>query len=270
MACPAKERVRLAERAWSRHTMTLAPPEPWFDVVEEFVGDVKPKNPELSCAALLLPLELARSWDSFIEGGWIRLASVHVYCYGEGRGLGPMFVLRTIERFARWMGARGGIVRWDEKRLLHIVDQERRANGGTPRGAAAAHDTPVPRPDVRGRVLEQFASSSHARGLPEPLLGPALQLAAIPSTAPRTQVVRFGALDPYELLLLMGDSADVVGDSDPDELAAFDLVIYRILVAFYRWLGDTGRLEPSRADEIARGLERILTMPHPGAEAVTS
>jgi hypothetical protein len=68
----------------------------------------------------------------------------------------------------------------------------------------------------------------------------------------------------------MHDSADVVGDSDPDELAAFDRVIYRILVAFYRWLGDTGRLEPSRADEIARGLERILTMPHPGAEAVTS
>ncbi len=253
---PAKGET-LAERVWRTCTAGLAhAPAHWFDYVERFVEDTRPANPELTCAALLLALDNARDADGFFEGSWIHLLPAHVYVHAEVPGLGGTRALGVAERFVRWICAEEDLHGWDERRLLYLLDQARSSVGAKPRGAAPARDRCVRLRDLP-RLADAFRASPASSGLPEELLVPAIRIAGLTSVAPGTRLVRFGALDVHELALLMAEAAR--GEPDPVN-AAFGRAVTAVLAAFYRWLGETERLEPSRAAEIAQGLARMRAM----------
>lgn len=259
-ALAATQPQRLAERAWHVHTCGCAgPPERWFDLAEQFVAVARPKNPERTCAALLLALDNAGGWEDFLRGGWTGLIQPHVYVYSMSRGLAPLMAVGVAERFVKWLGKERFLHEWDARRLLSALDRERLAAGATPKGAAPAHDTCVPLSEI-GEVVAAFCDDLVADAPPRDLIAAAVRLGAIASVAPETELVRFGALDPYELSLMMADAARNEGD-DPAAVQSFDQMIYSILIDFYGWLGRTARLTPSRAAEIVEGLRQIIVMP---------
>jgi hypothetical protein len=246
----------VAERAWDAGTVGLAwAPERWFDLVEAFVAETRPKNPELTCSGLLLALDNARGWDQFVEGGWVSLVTVHVYVYGDVPGLGGVRVLGVVEKFVRWLRAHDLLHAWDERRLLAEIDQARLAVGAKAKGTAPAHDR-----CYRADQLDALASEFHAAGskeLPESLVRAIVRLGGSAARLEGTELVRFGALDPYELPLLMSDAAQA-DNQDPIDAQIFDRMVYAVLYGFYQWLADAGRLERERAEEIARVLAKLV------------
>lgn len=248
----------VAERAWDGGTVGLCwAPERWFDLVEAFVAETRPKSPELTCGGLLLALDNARSWDQFVEGRWVSLVTVHVYVHGDVPGLGGVRVLAMVEKFVRWLRARDMLHAWDERRLLAEIDQARRAVGAKPKGGLGARDR-----CYRVGELDALASVFHAAGtkeLPESLVRAIVRLGGSAARLEGTELVRFGALDPYELPLLMSDGAQADGQ-DPIDAQIFDRMVYAVLYGFYQWLADTDRLERERAEEIARVLAKLVIL----------
>lgn len=246
----------VAERAWDAGTVGLCwAPERWFDLVEAFVAETRPKNAELTCSGLLLALDNAPSWESFVEGSWVSLVTAHVYVHGEAPGLGGVRVLAMVERFVRWLRGRGMLHAWDERRLVGEIDRARCAVGAKPKGIAPARDR-----CYRVKELDALARQFFAAGtkeLPEKLLQAIVRLGGSAARLEGTELVRFGALDPYELPLLMSDAAQEDAE-DPVDAQVFDRMVYAVLYGFYQWLADTGRLERERAEEIGRVLAKLV------------
>ena len=246
----------IAARAWDARTVGLAwAPERWFELVTAFVEETRPKNPEQTCSGILLALDNAYGWDDFVDGGWVSLVGVHVYCHADSPRLGGVRVLGMVERFVRWLRGRELLHAWDERRLLDAIDRARCAEGGKPKGAPSAHDR-----CYRVGQLDELASEFHRAGskdLPEGLVRAIVRLGGAAARLEGTELVRFGALDPYELPLLMSDAAQADAQ-DPVDAQIFDRMVYAVLHGFYQWLADTGRLERSRAEEIARVLAKLV------------
>ncbi len=231
-----------------------------FDLVEEHVRQVRPAHPEATSAALLLALELAPTWEQFLEAQWVGQVPVHHYTHFEGGGIGDVRALAIVERFVRWLGGFGGLEPWDEARLLHAVEQARRSVAATPRELPSAHDQVVRLEDVCTRVIAPFAATAAPSGFPLGFVEAAATALAPLAVAPNTRLVRFGALDPLALFHALFGAAER-GDVTVAEPTRFGHDVLRVAIAFYRWLAATGRLEASRAQAIAYELEQLLLVP---------
>lgn len=233
-------------------------PETGDELVERFVRESRSKSPELIRAGLSIALDLVDSWEAFVEGGWICLVGVHVYVHSDRPGLGELRVLGMVERFVRWLRREGYLEAWDEQRLVALINAARAGCGASSVEPARAIDVPV-REDRVAALLEQFS-----RDVRE-LAG--IGLAARSCVAPRTRLVRFGALDPYHFSLLMTSAADA--SEDPAGAHRFNRAVYANLARFYAWLAETGRLERTRASEIGDALAKLASMSVQGEREVS-
>jgi hypothetical protein len=225
--------------------------------VEQFLADRPPKRPELACAVLLLTLDLAPGWDKLRDGDWIDLASAHVYAYFDGSGYGPARIHHLMERFVRWLHERGSLDAWEHRYLLHHIDCSRDAHGLALKGHPVVKELHLP----RFRIDELAALFAEDLGLGREEQGFAkVVLRGVAAAAGSDCVIaRFGSLVPEEMAVWMRERRPNVRelDLDPSTIAELDRDVLSCAATFYRWLGETGRLDAERADDLANRLGRL-------------
>lgn len=257
MTAKAAKDGGLAEVAWEHWTHTLAAPKgPWEAVVEHFVTETAPKYPEHACAVLLLALDNAPNWYAFCDGRWVSLAGIHVYTYFTGSGYGDARVFHLVERFVRWMRDTGRLREWDRRRLLSCLDEARSSHGVATKGHPVVRD-PSYRRDQLDELHGEFAQDL---GLTPPVARwTRVVLDRVANATYESKwLVRFGGLVPEDLVAELRKGNDRQYALPPSVVATLtatiDVRILEIASCFYRWLGDSGRLDAIRADELSRAL----------------
>lgn len=240
-----------ARRGFEKYLRWLSrPPDDSFSMVEDFVRESRPANPEATSAALLCVLDEIRSWRHFIEGSWICGASHQVDHHYWGQGFGYRRTLNLVERWIRWMHRERGLHEWDLERLLMTIDDYREGYGGQRRRPGGFVERGMAFDDVAACV-DEYLESRVCSSAERPLLESSIHLFAL--RASEDDFVRFGALD------VVNFAAELC----TDEVAGFVMeaevrsALFLNGASFYRWLGRSGKLRADRAEVISAELEKF-------------
>lgn len=217
--------------------------EDWGQVAETFVAERRCANPERVIGVLTLVLRHAKSWTELLAAhGWLLVAATEVYVHYVP-GYGPPRTFQLLDRFVRWLHERGDIDLWRRRALEHAIDEQRRAHGHPGLGRPAVPDLVL---GIMGdRVVAEFAETLDDPWLRDRapstvgLLSRFVEIQHGPGND-----VPMGALDPELLISQMLAAAETM----PDPYARDS---FAIAARFYRWAGETARLEGSRADALA-------------------
>lgn len=243
----------LADRAWRRWTHGLPGLKSiWAPFAEQFVTARAPRRPDETCAVLLLALDNAKNWHALHHGGWVSLAGGHVYVHFTGSGYDDARVYDLVEAFITWLYEEETLEEWDRLWLLGCVDEARAAHGVTTKGHPRVHDPTYEREELD----ELSALFAQDRGLnEEERVRTLMDLHRVADCLYGGHwLVRFGGLEPLLLFMRLRDGRR---QTDDPSFAAAEPPVHATLVvsaAFYRWLGETGRLDVTRALEISETL----------------
>lgn len=244
-----KQRARRAKSPKKKSRIRLAghagmPRERWRDwrqVAETFVAERRSSDPKQVVEVLTLVLRRCPSWTDFLAGvDWLMFAFSEVYT-NYVRGYGAPRTFQLLDRFVRWLLERGDIDEWRFRAMQYAIDQERRRHGHP------GLDRPVVKDLVLGFRWESVAAD-FARTLED-----GVQREMAPSLVGllrnyiqlehgRARDVPMGALDPERVIPELVATA-------PSAHATREALL--VAAGFYRWAGDTERLEPTRAEQIA-------------------
>lgn len=217
----------------------------WRRTVEAFAAERPVRQPELQTELLLQVLPASSSWAELVNGGWVLLAvsradEQHFPGYGTAR------IHQVLERFTHWLHGRGDIDDWQRDVLCAAIDDAREAWGFARKGARAAREM-LSCWLSYDRDLAAFVASlepeTHRPLAPRVIAS--LELAVERQLGP-SRSLPMGAVDPEEYVADLFLMPELVLQSHPDVRDAF-----WIAAAFYRWAGDTARLDPQRAAHLA-------------------
>ncbi|MCA9607332.1 MAG: hypothetical protein KC619_17120 [Myxococcales bacterium] len=217
----------------------------WRQVAETFVAERPPSDPALIVEALVLVLTRVGSWADFLGGGWVHHAPTELYIrYVPGFGAARTF--RLLDRLVGWLHGRGDLDDWQRDVLLTVIDDARDC-----RRLDRVRDARVEElrfhDYMRSALLAELAETlddAEVRARLPRIVGPlvtALEAQHGPSSAPP-----LGSLDPEALVAVLAASRRGDGVAEAELLA--------LLGVFYAWLGKTGRLERTRAEDLAARL----------------
>ncbi|GAB5541955.1 MAG: hypothetical protein RLO52_28960 [Sandaracinaceae bacterium] len=230
--------------------------ETWEDVVDTFVLERPPTDPDLAAEVLLVSLDNPRSWGDFVSGEWVTMVPTQIYLWWEpGCGYREGRALALIDRFVRWLHGRGELSRWQIDRLLHAIDDARESVGLPRRTTINAHEWPLA-PHELDRFAARFAES-----LAHPVerdLAPGV--VSMLSTHLMYQLGQgrchpFGSLVPERVAEVFWSPPEESGEEPVEADAA--ATFFSISAAFYRFLASEGRLEPSQAQYLATTFSRL-------------
>jgi len=215
----------------------------WRQVAETYVSERPCADPEIVVEVLVIVLRHAHSWGDLVgAASWVRFASREVYVqYVPGFRAARTYQL--LDRFTCWLHARGDIDDWQRDVMRSEIDAMRGASGCAERG--------VPRVRELGfgfdaeRIVDAWVRT--------PEVEPHRERARSAIRVLESQLhLQLGATDAPPLGSLSVDAmvAEVLVLSDACP-AASDRVLFADLAAFYCWLAEEERLEPSRARTIA-------------------
>jgi hypothetical protein len=240
-----------ALRGFETHVSELAMPhDAILAMVEAFVEDRGPTDPEGTSAVLLCALDLVYGRRSFLEGDWILLATTHVYCHFWGKGFGALRTLTLLEGFVLWLHRRGEVHAWDVERFLGMIDDQRWAAGGKRRRPEGTVERGMAFDDVSACVDEYLADIEHP-GVEHSLIRASIDLVAV--HASEDGFVRFGAFDAVDFTADLCEADAETGLIEPAARKA----LFIVAASFYRWLGRSGKLRADRAEILSSDLGRF-------------
>lgn len=218
-----------------------------MDLIGEFVCEKAGRDPETVSVVLGCSLRSARTMRELVAGEWVSMAAERVDDAWVP-GYRAARVYQTIERFVRWLHARGYVHEWSRDHLLHEVEEARYAHFVHRERPEERGMERTIQPYERGRVLRRFAESlAHPveRDCAPQAIG--VLVSHLDLQLGRGDALLFGAIDVDAFI------EHVLAGSRAEELEA-DCTLFTILAAFYRWLADEGRLDRARAAQQAEKL----------------
>lgn len=252
---PFNDPERLADRACRLYAdVPELPHEELADLVEAFVADEAPRPAEAAAAVVSLALACIPDRASLLDGEWILTGLAQVRDYYTGGGFGDRRTLALIERVLGWMYRRGSLTADEHSRLLGKADLARVAIKLAPKRPLVRLEPSYPHgiEQVAAAFLRESKLSPLSRRLARGALG-VLESALQMDRGP----LIFGRLAPTLLPLLFAGETEEERDMERH--------MANLWGCFYRWLGDTGRMDAQRARAIERELLPYALAPEPFA-----
>jgi GNAT superfamily N-acetyltransferase len=244
---------RLTDRACLLYTdVPELPHEELADLVEAFVTDEAPRPAEASAAVVALALSCIPDRASFLDGDWIPTGLAQVRSHYTGGGFGDRRTLALLERVLDWMRARGTLTSDEHARLLAKADLARAAVGLAPKRPPVWIEPSYPH--GIDEIAAAFLRDAELSPLSRRLARSALDVLESALQRDRGPVI-FGRLAPATLPVFFAGETEEEREVDRHMAALWG--------QFYRWLGDTGRMDAARARAIARELVRYALAPAP-------
>ncbi len=222
------------------------------DLVDAFVADEAPRPAAASAAVMSLALSCVPDRASFLDGDWIATGLAHVRSHYTGGGFGDQRTLALLERVLAWMRTRGNLSDDEHARLLAKADLARVAVGLTPKRASVWIEPSYPH--GIDEVAAAFLRDAELSPLSRRLARGALEVLESVLQMDRGPVI-FGRLAPTHLPAIFAGETEEERDLDRQMASLWS--------CFYRWLGDTGRMEIAHARAIERSLLPYALAPAP-------
>ncbi|MCB9594502.1 MAG: hypothetical protein H6719_17350 [Sandaracinaceae bacterium] len=216
----------------------------WRQVAETFVAERPPRDPQLIVEVLVLVLAEARSWGDFLGGSWVLLATSRVFV-ADVPGFGSARTLQLLDRLVDWLARRGDVDDWQRDVLWTAIDESRDGHG-MPRKHGEGVQECVLYTHGLAHLGAELAAASRAAD-PRLAAAPALVARALDQQLGEGRATPAGSLDVGLWIASLMDLQGHLRGADGDTV--------RRVADFYRWLGATGRLEPTRAISIAGALD---------------
>jgi hypothetical protein len=256
MQTPVNRHERRRARALAR---SLPPPPP--SPIERWARASKSKHPDREVAVLERVLQRVRGQESFRAGNWISHATLELYARPVS-GFGPVRRFSLLTRFVDFLRAEGDLDAWSHAHLTHLLlcqqVSERVIEGPRPITGLDEHVRASELPALAARFAETLTHPVDRQlGAGAVTLG-AWAVALQQRSNGVAYDTRFGALDVQRFV---DDFVHIHEDDDEGDEPGATPALFRILADFYAWRGAEGRLDPARADEIARAL-RAAALAH--------
>lgn len=222
----------------------------WRQAAETFVAENRVRDPDATVRVLVGALRRAQSWAELVAGlPWLMFATrdahlSYVPGYGEAR------TLRLLDRFVRWLHARGDIGRWTRDVLRSAIDMQRVYAGLPPRLEQHFNDHYVDLHE-QDRLAEELAArvSWEREGLARSVVD--YVVAEIERQIGPGYALPIGALDADRLVHGLLE--------EPFDHAHREVL--GLCAELYRMLGETQRLDAGRASHLAERLSWVALSP---------